>query len=104
VTWPIGAVPIGGRLELTPWSRRTGTVFCEVQAQGASTDFPSMQLLDRLFRLVLGCESDEGKTPGPAGLAVLRNMNVYDFPNLSEQLPKLIVCRCEVEVPYEYLA
>jgi hypothetical protein len=63
-----------------------------------------MELFDRLFGLVLRRESDERKTPRPAGLAVFWNVNVYDFPNLSEQLAKLVVRRRKVEVPYEYLA
>lgn len=63
-----------------------------------------MQLLDRLFGLFLRCESDERKASGTARLAVLRNVNVYDLPNLSKQRSKLIVGRREVEVPYEYLA
>ena len=63
-----------------------------------------MQLLDSLFGLLLGRESDERKASRAARLAVFWNVNVHDFPNLSEQLAKLFVRRSEVEVPYEYLA
>ena len=63
-----------------------------------------MQLLDSLFGLLLRGESDERKASGAARLTVFRNVNVHDFPNLSEQLPKVFVRRCKVEVPYEYLA
>jgi hypothetical protein len=30
-------------------------------------------------------------------------VNVNDLTDLSEELTKLLVCRAEVEVPYEYL-
>jgi hypothetical protein len=104
MTRAVAAKALGRWLEITPRPRRTRTVFRDVQAQGASTDFFSVQLLDRLLGLLLGSEPDEREAPGAPRLAVFRDVNVHDFPNLSEQRTKLLVRRCKVEVPYEYLA
>lgn len=63
-----------------------------------------MELFDRLLCMCLVRKANEGKAAGAASLAVFRNVDVDDFPNLTEQLTELLVRRGEIEVSYEYLA
>ena len=105
MTWRTGGrESVASRFEISAWTRRARAILCDIQAQGASADFPPMQLFDRLLGVVLGCKPDEREASRPSRFAVFRNVHVHDLPNFSEQLTKLFVRRCEVEVPYEYLA
>ena len=53
--------------------------------------------------MFLGRESDEGKAAWPPGGSIDRDVNVYDFAYLGQELSKLLVCDAEVEIAYEYL-
>lgn len=96
--------PIGPGFEVSPRAGRTRPVLRNVQAQRTPADLTAVHLLDRLPCVLLRGESNEREAPRAARLAILRNVNVHDFPNFSEQRAKLFVRRCEIEVPYEYLA
>lgn len=63
-----------------------------------------MELLDCLSGVLFCCEPDECEPPGAAGFSVLWNVNINYLADLSEELTQLLVGRCKVEVPYEYLA
>lgn len=105
MTWRTGGrEAVAARLEIAARTRRARAVLCDIQTQGASSDFPSMQLFDGLFGVLLRREPDEREASRPSRFAVFRNVHIHDLPNLSEQLAKLFVRRSEVEVPYEYLA
>jgi hypothetical protein len=90
--------------EIPPRTRSSGPVFGDVEPQGASAHFASVQLLDSLRRVLLGREPNEREAPRAARFPVLWNVDVNDLTNLSEQSAKLLVRRAKAEVPYEYLA
>jgi hypothetical protein len=62
-----------------------------------------VELLDGLSGVLFSREPDECEAPGAPALTVLWNVNVNDLADLSKELTQLLVCRREVEVPYEYL-
>jgi hypothetical protein len=93
-----------GAAEITPLARRTGPILRYIQADLASTDFTSVELLDRLRSMLFSSEADECKPPRAAGFAVLWNVNVNYLADLSKEITQLLVGRGKVEVPYEYLA
>jgi len=90
--------------EIAPLTRGPGPVLRNIQTQVATTDFASVELLDCLGGMLFSCEPDECEPPRAAGLAVLGNVNINYLADLSKELTQLFVGRCEVEVPYEYLA
>ena len=53
--------------------------------------------------MLFGCEPNECEASGASAFTVLWNVNVNDLTDLSKELTELLVCRAEVEVPYEYL-
>jgi len=63
-----------------------------------------MELLDCLSCVLFSRKPNECETPGAAGFSVLWNVNINYLADLSEELTQLLVGRCKVEVPYEYLA
>jgi hypothetical protein len=89
--------------EIALLARGPGAVFSDIEPQFAASDFVPVELLDRLGGVLFSCEPNECEPPGAPALTVLWNVNVNDLTDLSEELTKLLVCRAEVEVPYEYL-
>ena len=80
------------------------TILRDVETQCAAGDFASVDLLHRLCRVFLCCESNERETPRPPSFAIFGNVNVDDFTDFPEELSQLLVGRAVIEVPYEYLA
>ena len=96
-------VAIGGGPEIALRTRGPGTVFRDIEPQFAATDFASVELLDRLGGVLFSSEPNECEASWASAFAVLGNVNINDLTDFSEELTKLLVCRAEVEVPYEYL-
>jgi hypothetical protein len=92
------------RAKISPLSGWARAVLRDVEAERAPTDLASMELLNRLLRVLFSVEPNEREASGPSRLAVLGNVNVNDLADLSENLTELFVRRGKVEVPYEYLA
>jgi len=90
--------------EITLLAGRAGPILRDIEADLASTDFTSVELLDRLGRMLFSSEAHECETPRAAGFAVLWNVNVNYLADLSKEITQLLVGRGKVEVPYEYLA
>jgi len=67
-------------------TRRPRTIFSDVQAQFASTDFVAVKLLNRLSGVLFGCESYECEASRASALPVLWNVNVNHLTDLSEEL------------------
>jgi hypothetical protein len=95
---------LGRTPEIPPLTRSARPVFGDVESQGASAHFASVQLLDSLRRVLLGGEPNEREAPWAARFSVLGNVDVNNLTNLSEQSAKLLVRRAKAEVSYEYLA
>jgi len=100
---PTVVVAIRWRPEIALLARGPGAVFSDIEPQFAASDFVPVELLDRLGGVLFSCEPNECEAPGAPAFTVLWNVNVNDLTDLSEELTKLLVCRAEVEVPYEYL-
>lgn len=75
----------------------------DIQSKRSSSNLPPVELLDRLRRMPFLGKPHEREASGPARLAVLGNVNVHHFPDLAEELSKLLIGRGEVEVAYKYL-
>ena len=45
-----------------------------------------MDLLHSLGGVLFGCESNERESSGSPGFAILWDVNIYDFADLSEEL------------------
>ena len=70
--------------EVSALPLRPRSVFRDIEAKGAARDFPSMELLNRLLRMLFGGKPNERESSGTPCFTVLWNVNVNDFPDLSE--------------------
>ena len=99
----VAASAWGWAAEITPLPGLARAVFCDIQAERASCDLAPMELLNCLLGVFFFREPNESKASGAAGFAVLRDVDIHDLTNFTEELSKLFVRGGKVEVPYEYL-
>jgi hypothetical protein len=74
-----------------------------IHAKRAATKVMSIELFDRLRRILIGFELDERKPAGSTRLAIGRKKHVSYRSDLRKQRFDLVARRVEVEIPYENL-
>jgi hypothetical protein len=78
-------------------------LFRDIDAEVAAGELVVVELLDRPLRLLGGLEFDERETAGACGLAITRQEDVFDLPDLREQVLQLFFGGLEIEVANEDL-
>lgn len=74
-----------------------------IHAKCAATEVMSIELFNRLRRILIGLELDERKPAGSTRLAIGRKKHVSYRSDLRKQRFDLVARRVEVEIPYENL-
>src|SRR6266571_1079055 len=85
---PANVAPAALRLarrEAPAAAAAAGAILGGVHAESAAAELVAVELLDRLGRILIGCELDEGEAARAAALAVHRKKHIADLADLREQ-------------------